>query len=87
MSISVKYKEWFAKYDDVEKCKLIKDKAMKVNNNHKKMVNATRREMEYGFNRVGVRGGKFTSLVANSQNATQTYLRTVEELKYMVATL
>jgi hypothetical protein len=47
--VSEKFKTWWLKYDDVEKCKYIKEFAVNTNNAHKKMVNATRREMEFGF--------------------------------------
>jgi len=85
--ISDKLKEWWRKYDDVEKCRLIKEKATILNNHHKRMVNSTRAEMQYGFNRVGIRGGKFTSLSAKAQNNTRMYLDCLEEFKYMASTI
>ncbi len=85
--VSEKFKQWWRSQDDVERCRLIKDKAIEVNNNHKKRVRALDQEMAYGFNRTGPRGGRFTRLVANSQNATEAYLRSVDELQYMVSTL
>lgn len=85
--ISEKFKTWWRKYDDVEKCRLIKEKAIEVNNNHKKMVRAFSAECNYTGYRTGVRGGKITKLYANSQTATNFYIRSAGELKYMVATL
>ena len=85
--ISEKFKTWWRKYDDVEKCRLIKEKAMEVNGNHKKMVKASNAEFQYTGCRTGVRGGKRTTLSANSQTATEFYFRSADELKYMVASL
>jgi len=86
-SVSDRYKEWWRKYDDVEKCKLIKDKAMQLNKNHQKMVKASNSEMQHNGARTGLRGGKITTLQANTQRATKTYLDSLDEFKYMVATL
>ena len=85
--ISEKFKTWWRKYDDVEKCRLIKEKAMEVNSNHKKMVKASNTEFQYSGCRTGVRGGKRTTLAANSQALIELYYRSVDELKYMVATV
>lgn len=85
--ISEKLKEWWRKYDDVEKCRLIKEKSIILNNYHKKMVKSTDAEYKSGFNRVGIRGGKFTSLSAKAQNNTRMYLDCLEEFKYMASTI
>lgn len=85
--ISEKLKTWWEKHDDVEKCKLVKDKAMEVNSNHKKMMKASNAEFNFTGCRTGVRGGKRTSLTARSQVAIEFYHRSVDELKYMVSTL
>ena len=85
--ISENFKTSWQKIDAVEKCKHIKDFAVNMNNTHKRMMKATQAEVDFGFNRSGVRGGKFTTLNANSQKATSSYLGLVEELKYMISYL
>lgn len=82
-----KFKNWWRKYDDVEKCRLIKDKSIEVNNNHKKMVKASDSEFNSNASRKGIRGGKRTSLIAKSQTAIETYYNSLDELKYMVSTI
>ena len=73
--ISERFKTWWNKYDDVEKCRLIKDKAIEVNSNHKRMVKASNAEFQYTGSRTGVRGGKHTTLSARAQN-TLVIMRT-----------
>lgn len=51
------------------------------------MEKATKSELEYGFNRVGIRGGKFTSLNAKADNCARMYDGCVEALKLMVKLL
>lgn len=85
--ISDKFKEWWRKYDDVEKLKLISKKAIELKNISLRQKKALDAELDFGLNRTGLRGGKFTSLIAKSQNLTKLYLDTYDELKYMVSTL
>lgn len=87
MAISEKFKEWWVKCGDVERCRLIKDKGIEVNRNHIKMIKASNAELAYTGCRTGIRGGKKTSLAAKSQISTEIYLRSLDELKYMVSTL
>lgn len=81
------FKTWWATQDDVNRCLLIKNKAIEINRLHKKMVKASDGRMEYGFNRVGIRGGKFTSLAAHEERCTHDYLEAVKDFKYMTITL
>ena len=81
------FKEWYRKYDDIERCRLVKEKSIQVNNAQKSMSKAVRAEYLSPAQRTGVRGGKFTTLVVRSQKATEKYLRLLDELKYMVAVL
>jgi len=81
------FKKWFVEQSEEEKHKLIKNKSIDVNRTYKRMVNAINKELENGFNRVGIRGGKQTSLNANTQKITETYLYLLEQLKYMVSVL
>lgn len=87
MEISERFKTLWRSQDDVNRCELIKNTAISVNRQHKKMIISNKAELEYGFNRTGIRGGKFTTLNANSQNTTRIYLELLEQLKYMVSTL
>lgn len=86
-NVSEKFREWWAKYDDVEKCRLIKDKAIDLHRKHKSMVNHSDTEFRYTGSRTGIRGGKLTTLSAKAQNATESYLNALDELKYMIAAL
>ncbi len=79
------YIRWWASQDDVNRCRLIKEKSIDVNRQHKRMVKAMEKRMEYGFNRSGQRGGRFTSLAAHEERCTTAYLDAVSELKYMCA--
>ena len=85
--ISKRLKVWFDLHTDTEKCQLIKDKAVIVNNNRKKMEKAVDSEFNFNGDRRGVRGGKSTTLTAKAQTATEFYLDSLGELKYMVASL
>lgn len=82
--ISDKYKEWWRKYDDVEKFKLISKKAIECKNLALRREKALKAELDFGFNRTGKRGGKFTSLNAKSLNITKLFLNAEEELRFMV---
>lgn len=85
-TIKQKFIDWWRTRDDVDKCERIKNKAIEVNNAHKKMVKASKREAEYNGSRTGIRGGTFTTITVNAQRATESYLNSLEELKYMVKT-
>jgi hypothetical protein len=87
MDISESFKTWWRKYDDVEKCRLIKDKSIEVNNKHKKMIKASNAEFNYTGCRTGIRGGKKTTLSAKAQVSTRIYLDSLDELKFMVNTI
>jgi hypothetical protein len=86
-NVSEKFRLWWAKYDDVEKCRLVKDKSIELNKKHKSMVKASDSEFRHTGHRTGIRGGKLTTLSARAQNATESYLNALDELKYMIATL
>lgn len=51
------------------------------------MDKASKAELDYGFNRIGVRGGKFTSLNAKAGNCAKMYYGCEEELKLMIKLL
>lgn len=85
--ISDKFKDWWRKHDDVEKLKLISKKAIELKSISLRRKKALDAELDFGLNRTGLRGGKFTSLSAKSQNLTKCYLDAIEELKYMTLSL
>lgn len=86
--MSVKeFEFWFNSFDDEKKINQIKSKAIEVNNNFKIMQKHLSNEINGNNNRIGARGGKFTSLVCNSQRATETYLDSVNMLKTMTKLL
>lgn len=87
MEVSESFKDWWRKYDDVERCRLIKDKAIELNQSHKALVRALDATHKFGNNRTGVRGGRSTSLQAQLDKTTKRWLDLTIQLKYMVATL
>lgn len=79
-----KLKEWFQSLDQLSKVEHIKKQSIRLHSLKKSMDKAVSAEYNYGFNRVGVRGGKFTSLNAKSCNCTRMFLDCEETLKYIV---
>ena len=82
-----KYLEWYNKFDEIEKLKLISKKSIQVKSIALRRKKALDAEIDFGFNRVGTRGGKFTSLNANSQRITRSYIDAKDELKIMIGYL
>jgi hypothetical protein len=79
-----KYLDWYGKFDEIEKLKLISKKANTIKSLALRRKKALDSELYFGFNRVGKRGGKFTSLYANTQRITSQYLESIKELNVMV---
>lgn len=79
-----KYLEWYNKFDEIEKLKIISKKTLELKNYSIRREKALKAELDYGFNRVGVRGGKFTTLYSRSQRITELYLQSKEELKFLI---
>jgi hypothetical protein len=84
---SEKLKEWFCSLDKTTQIQQIKIMSIRLYNLKKSMDNAIKAELDYGFNRVGTRGGKFCSLNAKAQNSTEMYLDCEESLKLMIKLL
>jgi len=84
MNVDSRFKEWFDKQDKSSQTDSIKKFAIHLNRLKKSLDKATKAELEYGFNRIGVRGGKFTSLNAKADNCAKMYSQCEDELKYMV---
>ncbi|HJS00517.1 MAG TPA: hypothetical protein VJ780_06250 [Flavobacterium sp.] len=76
--------EWFESQDKGSRIDSIKKFAIRLDKLKKSLDKANKAELDYGFNRVGIRGGKFTSLNAKSDNCARMYFMCEEELKYMV---
>lgn len=87
MEIDNRFQEWFKNQDSLGKTDSIKKFAIRLHSLKKTMDRATKAEFEYGFNRVGIRGGKFTALNAKACNCTRMYLQCENELKWMMRTL
>lgn len=87
MKVSVKFKEWFEIQSKTEKTDSIKKHAIRLNSLKKAQDKAVANEIAYGFNRVGIRGGKFTSLNAKADNCARLYDAFELELKYMIKLL
>lgn len=84
MEVSIKFKEWFEAQSRTEKTDSIKNHAIRLNSLKKAQDKAVANEIAYGFNRVGIRGGKFTSLNAKADNCARMYDSFECELKYMI---
>lgn len=76
-----KLKEYTEPLSDLEKLTFLRDSVNSTIRNLKSKEKATKAEYEFGFNRVGVRGGKYTSLEAKSMNTTKAYLDGVDLIK------
>lgn len=83
--VSEKYKQWWGDQPFEKKPELIKNKALELNRIHKSLRKATKAEMDFGFNRTGPRGGRFTSLNAKSERYAKSYHDCADQLKFMVA--
>lgn len=73
--------------DKATQIEQIKKHSIRLCSLKKSLDKATKSELEYGFNRTGVRGGKFTSLNAKSDNCARMYDGCEEALKLMVKLL
>ena len=82
-----KLKEWFLSLDKPSKLEHIKKTSTRLISLHKAMTKASKAELYYGFNRVGVRGGKFTSLNAKASNCAKMYYDCEEEIKFITKLL
>jgi len=87
MEMDVRFKDWFSDQDKTSKTDSIKKFAIRLNSLKKSLDKATKAELEYGFNRIGIRGGKFTSLNAKADNCARMYQQCEDELKYMIRNL
>ena len=85
--ISKQFEKYWHMISNNQKYSLIKDKGIEMNNLHKRLLKATEKELAYPPNRIGRRGGKFTSLVKNSTQASKSFYDSLEELQYMTKTL
>lgn len=82
-----KFVEWFEKLDKSSQTEQIKNFAIRLNRLKKSLDKSTKAELAYGFNRIGIRGGKFTSLNAKASNCARMYYQCEEELKFMVKSI
>ncbi len=85
--MDARFVDWFTSQEKTEKTDSIKKFAIRLNSLKKSLDKATKAELEYGFNRIGIRGGKFTSLNAKADNCARMYQQCEEELKYMIRAL
>ena len=82
-----RYKKWYESLDYSEKHAAIKDKAIELNKNHKKVNKASDTEFCFNGCRTGIRGGRMTTLQANTARASKAYNDSRYELEYMVTHL
>ena len=87
MELDFRFREWFDNQDKASQTDSIKKFAIRLNKLKKSLDKATKAELDYGFNRIGIRGGKFTSLNAKADNCAKMYSQCEDELKYMVKNL
>lgn len=76
-----KLKDHVNTLNDLDKLILLKDTVNSAIRCFKAKEKSQKAEYEYGFNRVGVRGGKFTTLAANSQRNAESYFKSLEMVK------
>jgi len=84
---SEKLTEWFLSLDKATQIETIKKFSIRLCSLKKSMDKATKAEYEYGFNRIGIRGGKFTSLNAKASNCARMYYDQEESLKLIIQLL
>lgn len=84
---SDKLKEWFLSLDKTTHVEQIKKHSIRLHSLKKSLDKATKAEYEYGFNRIGIRGGKFTSLNAKADSCARMYSDCEESLKLIVKLL
>lgn len=82
-----KLKEWFLSLDKIAQLQEIKKMSIRLCSLKKSLDKAIKSELEYGFNRIGIRGGKFTSLNAKSDNCARMYFQCQEDFKFIVRLL
>lgn len=87
INVSQKFKEWWRKYDDVERIRLIKKKMTELSQHKRRMDKANDTYLFSMSQRTGIRGGRNTTLDAASYRASKAYLDSLEELKWMVVTM
>jgi len=87
MEVDLRFKEWFGNQSKTEKIEVIKKHSIRLNSLHKSLIKANEAEHAYGFNRIGIRGGKLTSLNAKADNCARMYDGCEIELKYMIRNL
>ena len=80
-----KLKDWFKQQSDEERCVVIKDYALRLNSQHKKMIKTMGKEFDdNGLTSGTRRSGRSVSIMIRSQNAREDYNDTLETLKYMI---
>lgn len=83
MSTLSEFQKIFLKLSIEEKKKCIKRFEKRLKELHKQRQKALQNEIEYGFNRRGTRGGRFTTLNAKAQNVSRLYFDCEEDIKFM----
>jgi len=78
---------WFKSKDKASQVEAVKQYSIRLHSLKKSMDKSVKAEYEYGFNRIGIRGGKFTTLNAKASNCTKMYFQCEDELKQIVKLL
>ena len=84
MEISEKLIKFYNNLSKIEKTNLIKKYSINLHKINNQMTKALDSELKYGFERRGLRGGKFTSINAKSSNLSKSFFVCEIELKFMI---
>lgn len=76
-----KLKQHIQPFTDLERLLFLRKYLNQAISDLKRKDKAAKAELDYGFNIIGLRGGKFTSLNAHSQRCTKSYLESIEMMK------
>ena len=82
-----KYKEWWNSLSDIKKHNHFRKQANELYKAYNQFLLALKKSADYGNNRVGIRGGRFTTLMAKTENKSKLYYDLLEELNYIIKQL
>ena len=85
--VSERLKKYWSTLGIGEQHRLLKEQTNNVYKAYVQMENASQKEFDHGLNRTGIRGGKLTTIIANTQKKSEIYYSLLEELKYMTSQL
>ena len=85
--ISHKFKDWWHTQTDIEQHAYFRKKAIELHKAYNEFLLASKKSIEYSNNRTGLRGGRFTTLIAKIENKSKIHSDLLEELNYIIKRL